>query len=119
MITYKITNITDLLPKRQRYSNSTLSIEYIDCMTEKKHLLNPGKTFYLTLQTLPLQIKKLMIQKLVNVSEIPENQINSLINNNMKINHVDIVDNEQKKILITKKSVDVKTKSENIGDVNN
>jgi len=70
MNTYKITNITNLLAKRDRKFNSTLGIEYVDKMTKKTINVKPNDSVYLTVTTLPLSVHRLRIKNLIIVTEV-------------------------------------------------
>ena len=57
MNTYKITNITHLLAKRDRKANTTLGIEYTDKMTKKTISVKPKDSVFLSVSTLPLSVQ--------------------------------------------------------------
>jgi len=79
MNTYRIINITDGLGKRELHYNSTLDIVYIDGMTNKTIKLAPGATMYLTLNTIPMSVRKLVVRRMVDVTEISENQLKAIM----------------------------------------
>lgn len=85
MTRYKITNITNLLGKREFKNNSILDIEYVDGMLKKKIQIRPNETIYLSLNKLPISIHKLRIKGLVTVTEISEKELNNAMNNKKKI----------------------------------
>jgi uncharacterized protein YfaS (alpha-2-macroglobulin family) len=82
MNTYKITNVTDTAGKRDFKFNSPLSIEYIDNMMKKTVTVNPGKSLYLTVATLPMSVHKLRIKNLVSVVEVSQSELESIKNAN-------------------------------------
>ena len=81
MSTYKITNITNHVNKRDNKYNSVLDIEYIDNMTKKTTQIRPNDSVYLTVQSLPLSAHKLRMKGLVTISEVSSNEFNALANN--------------------------------------
>lgn len=74
MNTYKITNITNLIGKRDVKFNSTLDITYVDSMIEKTIKIKPDETIYLQISSLPLSVHRLRVKKLISVVEISDNQ---------------------------------------------
>jgi len=70
MNTYKITNITNLVGKRDSKFNSVVNIEYVDNRTKKTIVLKAGENVFLTVQSLPLSVHRLRIKKLIDVLEI-------------------------------------------------
>lgn len=74
MNTYKITNITNLIGKRDIKFNSTLDITYVDSMIEKTIKIKPDETIYLQISSLPLSVHRLRVKKLISVVEISDNQ---------------------------------------------
>jgi hypothetical protein len=80
MGTFKITNTTNTLGKRDVKHNTVLGIEYVDGMMKKKIKLNAGDSIYLTLDSLPISLHKLRASKLVNVVEVGESELASLLN---------------------------------------
>jgi len=75
MVTYKITNITNLVGKRDMKYNSVLDIEYVDSMIKKIIKVNPGDTVFLKISSLPLSVHRLRVKKLVSVVEIDDNEL--------------------------------------------
>lgn len=69
MITYKITNVTNLASKRDHKYNSTLDIDYIDGMVRKTVKVKPGNSLYLTVPALPLSVHRLRVKNLITVTE--------------------------------------------------
>ena len=82
MNTYKITNITNLLAKRNRKFNTTIAIEYIDKMTKKIINIIPNNSVYLTVSTLPLSIHRLRIKNLIIVNEVAPAELAKTIKTN-------------------------------------
>ena len=77
MVTYKITNITNTLGKREFKFNSTLDVSFVNGMERKIIKLKPGDSVYLTIPTLPLSIHRLRMKGLVTVVEVNENDLPS------------------------------------------
>ena len=75
MNTYKITNITNLAPKRDRKFNSVVDIEYVDGRTKKTIKLKAGDNVFLTINSLPLSTHRLRIKKLITIDEINVTQL--------------------------------------------
>lgn len=75
MSTFKIVNITDTLGKRDPNYNSTLKIDYNDGMNRKTILLDPNKTTYLTIPSMPLSIHKMRMKKWIIVDEINKKEL--------------------------------------------
>jgi len=70
MNTYKITNITNLVGKRDPKFNSIANIEYVDNRTRKIIALKPSESVFLTVQSLPLSVHRLRIKKLIDIVEV-------------------------------------------------
>jgi len=70
MNTYKITNITNLVGKRDSKFNSVVNIEYVDNRTKKTIVLKASENVFLTVQSLPLSVHRLRIKKLIDVLEV-------------------------------------------------
>lgn len=70
MNTYKITNVTNLFGKRDSKFNSIVNIDYIDNRTRKVLTLKPNETVFLTVQSLPLSVRKMSMKKMIDVSEV-------------------------------------------------
>ena len=70
MNTYKITNVTNLVGKRDPKFNSVVNVEYIDNRTRKVKVLKPSESVFLTVQSLPLSVHRLRRKKLVDIVEI-------------------------------------------------
>ncbi len=80
MVTYKITNITNLAGKRDMKYNSVLDIEYVDSMIKKTIKVSPGDTVYLKISSLPLSVHRLRVKKLISVIEIDDNELKRTMN---------------------------------------
>ena len=70
MNTYKITNLTNLLGRRDARHNSVVDIEYIDNRARKVVQLKPGESVFLTVQSLPLTVHRLRIKKVIDIDEV-------------------------------------------------
>ena len=70
MNTYRITNITNLVGKRDSKFNSVVNIEYVDNRTKKTIVLKASENVFLTVQSLPLSVHRLRIKKLIDVLEV-------------------------------------------------
>lgn len=79
MNTYKITNITNLVGKRDPKFNSIANIEYIDNRTKKIISLKPSESVFLTVQSLPLSVHRLRIKKLINILEISPTELKKMM----------------------------------------
>jgi hypothetical protein len=67
MNTYKITNITNQLNKRESQYNSNVDIQYVDNMIKKTITVKPGETVYLSIDKLPTSIHKLKMKNFIIV----------------------------------------------------
>jgi len=79
MNTYKITNTTNLVGRRDVKYNKTVDIEYIDNRVKKNVKLKAGDTVFLTVNSLPLSIHRLRIKNLITVTEISAAEFNKKI----------------------------------------
>lgn len=70
MNTYKITNITNQLHKRDVNFKTPVKIEYVDDRKKKVAEVKTGENLFLTVDSLPLSIHRLRIKGLINVSEV-------------------------------------------------
>ena len=70
MNTYKITNLTNQRGRRDSKYNSVVYIEYIDNRAKKVAKLKPGETVFLSVQSLPLSVHRLIIKNVITVSEV-------------------------------------------------
>jgi hypothetical protein len=70
MNTYKITNITNLVGKRDPKHNSVVSMDYVDNRTKKTLSLKPGEEVFISVQSLPLSVHRLRIKKLIEIAEV-------------------------------------------------
>lgn len=75
MNTYKITNITNLLGKRDRKSNTTISFDYVNKMTKKTINIKPNDSVYLSVPTLPLSVHRLRIKNLIIITEVDASEL--------------------------------------------
>lgn len=75
MNTYKITNITNLLGKRDINYNSTLKIKYVDEMIRKTVDLKSNEVIFLSITSLPLSVHRLRIKNLVSVIEVANKEL--------------------------------------------
>lgn len=67
MSTYKITNITDKLHKRDVHFKTPVKIQYIDNRMKKISEVKTGESLFLTVDTLPLSIHRLRVKGLIDV----------------------------------------------------
>lgn len=79
MNTYKITNITNLVNKRDFKFNSELEIEYIDGIRKKSIMVKPGNSVYFTAQSLPLSVHRLRIKNLITIEEVSVTELKKSI----------------------------------------
>jgi hypothetical protein len=79
MSTYKITNITNTIEKRNINFNSILNVEYIDGMKKKGIVIKPNETIYITISSLPISVQRLRIKNLVSVIEVDSTELNKAI----------------------------------------
>lgn len=79
MSTYKITNITNTIEKRNVKHNSTLIIDYVDGMENKCVNIKPNETIYITISSLPISIQRLRMKNLISVVEIDSIELNKAI----------------------------------------
>ena len=70
MNTYKITNITNLLGKRETNFNKVVDVEYLDKRIKKANKLKAGQTMFLSIPSLPLSVHRLRIKGLISISEV-------------------------------------------------
>jgi hypothetical protein len=69
MNTYKITNITNNLHKRDVHFKTPVKIQYVDDRMKKTAEVKTGESLFLTVGTLPLSIHRLRVKGLVDVSD--------------------------------------------------
>ena len=79
MSTYKITNITNSIGKREPKYNSILDVEFVDHMVKKIVRVKPGNSIFLNADALPLSVHRLRVKGLVIVEEISESELAKLI----------------------------------------
>jgi len=76
MSTYKITNITNYLGKRDYKFNSNIDVEFVDNMVKKTITLKPNDVAYLSIPSLPLSVHRLRVKNFITVSEVNNSEIN-------------------------------------------
>ena len=84
MNTYKIQSLTSDLPKRNVLRNKTLEITYVDNMIKKTLKIKPNEVVYFTSNELPLSLKKLLLKKLILISEVELSNIKNTKNKKKK-----------------------------------
>ena len=84
MNTFKVKNITDRLGKRHPNFNSTLNIGYVDQMERKNLLLEPKKTMFFTTTSLPLSLHRLRMKGLITITEVTEQELLKIKNEDSK-----------------------------------
>lgn len=72
MNTYKITNVTHELHKRDRKYLADVNFQYVDKLTKKNINIKTGGYVVLTVPVLPLPVHRLRLKKLVIVEEVNE-----------------------------------------------
>lgn len=75
MNTYRITNITNKVGKREPNYNSVANIEYVDNRTRKTIALRAGDSVFLTVSSLPLSVHRLRIKKLIEIVEVSATEL--------------------------------------------
>jgi len=117
MSTFKITNITNTIGKREPKYNSVLTIEYIDKMMKKHITIKAGDTIFLTLPSLPISAHSLRVKNLITVSEVSSDELAAAIHvtppkveakpitKEVKVDVVEV--KEQKKIVVKKEKEEV------------
>ena len=70
MNTYKITNITNLLGKREINFKKVVDVEYLDKRNKKINKLKAGESMFLSIASLPLSVHRLRIKGLISISEV-------------------------------------------------
>jgi len=114
MNTYKITNITNLVGKRDSKFNSVVNIEYVDNRTKKTIVLKAGEDVFLTIQSLPLSVHRLRIKKLINVLEVSSVELKKSIEKlkpKLKFRAVKKLVIEKEKVVETKEPVTITKKT--------
>jgi len=106
MNSYKITNITNLVGKRDSKFNTVVDIEYIDNRIKKTIKLKSGETVYLTVSSLPLSIHRLRVKNLISISEINAVELAKTMD--------DLKPKTTEKSKTTKRPVVVEKKSESV-----
>jgi len=75
MNTYKITNLTNTVGKRDPKFNATLDLDYVDAMMKKSIKIKPSETIFLQISTLPLSIHRLRVKGLISVVEVGPSEL--------------------------------------------
>ena len=78
MVYYKITSLTHKLPKRHINKDKTLEIEYRESFKEREYRLPPNGTLYISSPSLPVNLHKLRMKKMITVVEINKNDFMKL-----------------------------------------
>ena len=78
MITYKITNITSRLGKRETNYNSTLKVSYLDGMERKAMFIKPDEEIYFTTNTLPISLHKYRVKGLVSITDVTDKELRNI-----------------------------------------
>lgn len=113
MNTYKITNITNFIGKRDTRFNSVLDIEYVDSMVKKTIKINPGESVYLQISSLPLSVHGLRVKKLINVTEVSVSELkNSMASSKPITTQVNRVEEKTETDTSAKKKVTIKKPQE-------
>jgi len=113
MNTYKITNITNLVGKRDPKFNSIANIEYVDNRTKKVISLKTGQSVYLTVQSLPLSVHRLRIKKLIDIVEVSPAELQKSIDDaKPKAKPKPVKKTETKKETVEKKESEIEEESE-------
>ena len=107
MRTYKITNITNLLGKRDRYYNTILNIDYIDGIILKNKKIIGGEVMFLTTQSLSLETHRLRLKKFIDVELATKEEIDKI---NTPIKSPTPIKNKIKKLSTTKKTKPILSK---------
>ncbi|MFW6219958.1 MAG: hypothetical protein ACOC33_03885 [bacterium] len=97
MNTFKITNITHTLGKRDINYNMTLNVDYNDNMMKKTIELKPSGVLYLTVKSLPVSLHKFRIKGLISVIEISDKELKSEIAEDKKQKESNVVSFESMK----------------------
>ena len=82
MNTYKITNLTSKLGKRDTNYNSTLKVSYIDGMERKNMFIKPNEEVYFTAASLPISLHKFRVKGLVSISDVTDKELRNVKNEN-------------------------------------
>jgi len=77
---YKITSLTAKLPKRHQFKDKTIDIDYRDSFKQTSKALPVGGTLYISAPSLPVNLHKLRMKKLINVVEVSKNTFMKLQN---------------------------------------
>ena len=80
MVYYKITSLTSKLAKRHADKDATLKIAYRSKFSEKEHLLPVGGILYISSPSLPINLHKLRMKKLISIVELNKDTFMKLTN---------------------------------------
>jgi|JFJP01.1.fsa_nt_gi hypothetical protein len=119
MNTYKITNLTNTVGKRETKFNSILDIDYVDSMVKKTIKVKPGETVYLTIGSLPLSVHRLRVKNLVSVVEIDDTELKNIMDSlKPKVNAIEIPVVAPKKVVThdESESINAKKKTKRVID---
>jgi hypothetical protein len=112
MSTYKITNVTHLLGKRDFKFNSILDVDYVDGMLKKTVKIKPNDSLFLTVSSLPLSVHRLRVKGLIAVTEVNstelENALKTAPPKSQEVKKVEI-DEQEESVHATKKTGKKKT----------
>jgi hypothetical protein len=78
MNTYKITNLTDQLHKRDVHFKTPVKIQYINNRVKKTVEIKTGENLFLSVESLPLSIHRLRIKGLISVIEVNTAEIKKM-----------------------------------------
>ena len=73
MVYYKVRSLTSKLSKRHAMKDATLNIEYRESFKQKKYELTPNGVLYISSPSLPVNLHKLRMQKMVTIVELSKN----------------------------------------------
>lgn len=80
MAYYKITSLTATLPKRHMHKDKALNIQYRENFSEKSYNLPVNGTLYISAPSLPINLHKLRMKKLITIVEVSKNTFMKLKN---------------------------------------
>lgn len=107
MNTYKITNITNQVGKREPKYNKPVNINYVNNMNKVVTKINPGESIYLTISQIPFSIQNLRIGGFIDIVEVSETHLKSL----MKPKVVETIVTTIKDVVEIKHDIPVKRRS--------
>jgi len=77
---FKITSLTGKLPKRHQYKDKAINIDYRNNYKQTSRSLPVGGSLYISSPSLPVNLHKLRMKKLISVIEISKNAFMKLKN---------------------------------------